>query len=239
MSSTRNAETYTSNWETPKWAVRRLLEVIDLPPGNWLEPMAGNGRIIQAMHEDRPGAYNFVAVELRAECHGPLSRIPSVVQLHCGADFLEWDSRESWKKLKLKNACTENSYFTGAILNPAFPVTLQTVQKCLTICDQVHLLQRLNWLGGGENDGKNEFLQGFMPDVSALPNRIQFMINGEFPRYPPGSKDGKGNDISGRKMPGDSIEYAWYSWFDKAGRFREEGKIRTLNTTSLEERKAG
>lgn len=239
MSSTRNSETYISTWETPRWATRRLLEAVNLQPGWWLEPGAGNGRIISAMEEDRPGAYNFIAVELRAECRAALAQQPNVKQLYCGADFLEWNARDAWAKIK--GQCTEphGSYFTGAILNPAFPVTLATVQKCLTICSEVHLLQRLNWLGGGENDGKNEFLNNFMPDVSVLPNRVQFLLNGEFPRYPPGSVDGKGRSIAGHKMPGDSIEYAWYSWGAKPLRFKAEGSIRALGLTSLEERLAG
>lgn len=239
MSSTRNAETYTSNWETPIWAVRRLLEATDLPPGYWLEPGAGNGRIIRAMEEDRPDAYKFIAVELRNECKPALLERPSIKQLYCGEDFLKWNARDAWEKVRDSTGASDDSYFTGAILNPAFPITLETLQKCLTICDQVHLLQRLNWLGGGENDGKNDFLQNFMPDVSSLPNRIQFMINGEFPRYPPGAVDRKGRSIAGHKMPGDSIEYAWYSWYAKKDRFREKGYIRTLGITSLEERLAG
>lgn len=236
MSSTRNAESYTSNWETPRWAVRRLLEAVELPPGDWLEPGAGNGRIISAMYEDRPDAYGFTAIELREECRAQLKAIPNVEKLHCGVDFLKWNARDHAPKVR---HCSVNSYYTGAILNPAFPITLPTLQKCLTICDQVFLLQRLNWLGGGENDGKNEFLNGFHPDVYVLPNRVQFLLNGEFPRYPPGSVDGKGKSIAGHKMPGDSIEYAWYSWGPKEQRFRDSGRIHTLAITSLEERLAG
>jgi len=238
MSSTRNAENYTSNWETPMWAVRRLIEAVNLPAGWWLEPGAGNGRIIRAMEEDRPGAYNFIAVELRSACKEQLASLPNVKQLYI-EDFIQWNARDAWSKIKNKPEVETGSYFTGAILNPAFPITLKTVQKCLTLCDEVHLLQRLNWLGGGENDGKNEFLQDFMPDVSVLPNRVQFLLDGEFPRYPPGSVDGKGRSIAGHKMPGDSIEYAWYSWGAKRGRFKNEGRVRTLGITSLEERSAG
>lgn len=239
MSSTRNAENYISNWETPMWCVRRLVEAVNLTPGWWLEPGAGNGRIIRAMEEDRPGAYNFIAVELRNECKPHLSNLPNVKQLYCGADFIQWNARDAWAKIKGGHAEPNSSYFTGAIFNPAFPITLQTLQKCLTICSEVHMLQRLNWLGGGENDGKNEFLNNFHPDVRVLPNRVQFLLNGEFPRYPPGAVDGRGRSIAGHKMPGDSIEYAWYSWGQKPTRFKDYGEIRTLGITSLEERLAG
>jgi|SRR6478609_8816713 len=236
MSSTRNAENYTSNWETPKWSVRRFIESRDLPPGDWLEPGAGNGRIIQAMYEDRPDAYSFTAVELRGECRASLEAIPCVHKLYCGADFLQWNARDHAPK---KRHCSPDSFFTGAILNPSFPITLATLEKCLVICDEVHLLQRLNWLGGGENDGKNAFLQNFMPDVSVLPNRVQFLLDGQFPRYPPGAVDGKGRSIAGHKMPGDSIEYAWYTWGPKPTRFKATGSISVLGTTELDERLAG
>lgn len=236
MSSTRNEEAYTSNWETPRWVVRRLLEDLDLPAGDWLEPGAGNGRIIEAMEEDRPGAYSFTAVEIRAECIPILKCLPNAAGRVMHTDFLTWDARSHRPK---EAHCSESSYFTGAILNPAFPISVEVLQKCLVICDQVHMLQRLNWLGGGTNNGKNEFLQNFMPDVRTLPDRVQFLLDGEFPRYPPGAVDSHGKSIAGRKMPGDSIDYAWYSWHHKAERFRDKGYISALRSTTLEERLLG
>jgi hypothetical protein len=219
--------------------VRRLLEAIDLPPGIWLEPGAGNGRIIQAMYEDRPNAYHFIAVETRAECRANLQAIPNVESVYID-DFLTWNARDACAKIKGGGRGVEaSSYFTGAILNPAFPITMEVLGKCLTICDQVHMLQRLNWLGCGANNGKNDFLQGFMPDIAVVPDRIQFMIDGKFPVHPPGAVDSKGKSIAGRKMGGDSIDYCWYSWHAKHERFRRKGEIYTLDCTSLEERLAG
>lgn len=234
MSSTKRGDEYNSNYETPTWVVRRLLEAVQLTPGTWLEPGAGNGQIIQALYEDQPKAYQFTAIENRPECKDNLLAFPNVKQVFI-EDFLTWNARDH----KPRHPCSEHSYFTGAILNPAFPITMEVLSKCLTICDEVHMLQRLNWLGCGTNNGKNEFLQEFMPDVAAIPDRIQFMLNGRFPRHPEGAVDNKGNSIAGRKMGGDSIDYCWYSWKEKSGRFRSKGQIFTLAATSLEERLAG
>jgi len=230
----------TSLWETPSWVVRRLLEEVWLPPGTWLEPNAGPGGIIRAMDDDQPGAYQFTAVELRKECGPQLADIPSVVQLHAGEDFLTWNARDACtdKRGNLLDGrnCSSQSYFTGAITNPAFEISMDVLSKCLTICDYVVMLQRLNWLGCGTNNGKNELLQKMPPDVYVIPDRVQFLIDGEFPRYPEGAKDGKGRDISGRKMPGDSIEYCWYIWGPKGERLREYGRLKNLRGTDVEER---
>lgn len=235
MSSTRNAEKYTNLWETPLWVVRRLLEEVYLPPGSWLEPTAGNGRIIQAMAEDRPDAYQFTAVEIRKECSVGLANLPNVVSLHGGVDFLTWNARDH----RGEAPCSDGSYFTGSILNPPFDISMDVVNKCLTVCDQVFVLQRLNWLGSGTNNGKNEFFREFMPDVYVVPDRVQFLLDGEFPRHPEGAVNAAGKSIAGHKMGGDSIEYCWYHWGEKAGRFRNAGKISCLRETSLEERQAG
>lgn len=224
----------SSNWETPAWAVRRLLEEVWLPPGSWLEPTAGPGGIIRTMAEEQPDSYQFTAVELRKECGPKLAEIPSVVSLHAGVDFLTWNAMENRGELP----CSPNSYFTGSISNPPFEIAMDVLSKCLTICDHVVMLQRLNWLGSGVASGKNEFLRGMMPDVYVIPDRVQFLINGEFPRYPEGATDGNGKSIAGRKMPGDSIEYCWYVWPEKDKRFREAGLIRNLRGTELEERQA-
>lgn len=224
----------TSLWETPAWTVRRLMEEVWLPPGSWLEPNAGPGGIIRTMAEDQPDSYQFTAVEIRKECGPQLAELPSVVSLHAGDDFLTWNAMDN----RGDQPCSPTSFFTGAITNPAFEISMDVLSKCLTICDYVVMLQRLNWLGSGVASGKNEFLRGMMPDVYVIPDRVQFLINGEFPRYPEGAVDGRGKSIAGHKMPGDSIEYCWYIWPEKEKRFRTHGSISNLRGTSLEERQA-
>lgn len=230
----------TSLWETPSWVVRRLVEEVWLPAGTWLEPNAGPGGIIRAMTEDQPSSYQFTAVELRKECGAQLVDIPSVVQLYAGEDFLTWNARDACGKESPEDrSCSPTSYFTGAITNPAFEISMEVLSKCLTICDYVAMLQRLNWLGCGTNNGKNELLRKMPPDVYVIPDRVQFLLNGEFPRYPDGAKDGKGRSIAGRKMPGDSIEYCWYVWGPKEERQREFGRLKNLRETDVAERMSG
>lgn len=224
MSSTRNAEGYSSLYQTPLWATRLLLEEVYLQPGAWLEPMAGDGHIIRALYEDRPDAYQVTAVECRKECIPFLREIPNVAHVH-EADFLTWDARAYRGAAEL---CSNTSYFTGSIMNPAFEHTMETLSKCLAICDQVYMLQRINWLGSGANNGKNDFFRACMPNVYAIPDRVRFFLNGAPPR-----------DENGKLMSGDSIEYAWFHWGPKESRMRSRGEICTLRHAGLEERRRG
>lgn len=235
MSSTNRGEGSTELWETPYWCVRRLLEEVNLPSGEWLEPMAGNGRIIRAVQEDRGADVRFTAVELRGECAPWLKQLKPVA-LRCPEDFLKDFSPDKYRGKKLAEADPLLSMYDVGIFNPAFSVSFEALSKMLVCCEHVALLQRLNWLGSGVNNGKHDFLNNFHPDVYILPDRVKFLLNGVFPRYPAGTKDGRGNDISGELMPGDSIEYAWYVWGPKQYRMRSAGNITQLAVTRKEER---
>lgn len=234
MSSTnRNESQRETNYETPRWVVRRLLEAVDIPNGYWLEPTAGNGRIIQEVNADRPGGVIWEAVESRESCIPNLKALPGV-RAHL-ADFRAWDTRAAAKSRKVKLA-TDASYFDVSILNPPFDITLPILHTCLTCSEEVFLLQRLNWTGSGTNNGKQEFLTSFMPNIYILPNRVSFLIDGKFPRHEAGARDGKGRLIEGRKKSGDSIEYAWFHWPRKAIRPRNAGITMMLAVTPEEER---
>lgn len=224
------------NWETPFWCVRRLLEEVWLPPGEWLEPAAGNGRIIRAVNEDRPGAIRWTAVELRAACVPQLKEVDGLSHMSCPADFLKDFSPFEHQGKKLTVANARRGFFDVSILNPPFSKSMEILSKCLAVSEYVAMLQRVNWLGSGTNNGKNDFLRGCAPDVFPLPDRVKFLLDGKFPRHPAGAKDGKGNDVGGQLMSGDSIEYAWYVWGPKETRMRERGEIRMLRETSKEER---
>jgi hypothetical protein len=240
MSSThRNKEEKTlgETYETPHWVVRRLVEEIFLPVGLWVEPCAGNGRIIQAVEQDRPRQIAWHAVENRKECAANLRSLGVKMMMYCPVDFLtEWNARAVAKKLG-RDVTSGQRYFDVCITNPPFSKALEVANRCLAIADHVALLQRSNWTGGGSNNGKNDFFRAMPPDLFPVPDRIKFMINGEYPRHPEGAVNKKGEDISGRLMSGDSIEYTWFVWGPE--RVREFGRYKNLASTPLEERLAG
>lgn len=235
MSSTNRGEGSTELWETPYWCVRRLLEEVWLPSGEWLEPMAGNGRIIRAVQEDRGGDVRFTACELRTECAPWLKQLGPAT-LRCPQDFILDFSPDKDRGRRPTDVDPLISMFDVGIANPAFSLALETVRKMLVCCEHVAVLQRLNWLGSGVNNGKHEFFDKFHPDVYLLPDRVKFLLNGMYPRHPAGAKDGKGRSIAGHLMSGDSIEYAWYVWGPKATRMKSTGLIRQLAVTNDEER---
>lgn len=208
------------NYETPRWAPRRLFEELWLPNGLWLEPCAGNGRLIEAFDEDRHGAIQVHAIELRTECK-PHLEVQRNTVVHCPENFLEWNVRNVFKK-------GTNPYFDVAFTNPPFSIAYDILSKMLVLAQHVVILQRLNWLGSGAKNEKNEFLRNCMPDVYVLPDRVQFLLNGQFPR-----------DEDGHKKSGDSIEYAFFYWPPVENRFRPRGEIRNLRATPLAERKLG
>lgn len=235
MSSTNRGEGSTELWETPYWTVRRLLEEVYLPSGEWLEPMAGNGRIIRAVQEDRGPNARFTACELRKEC-APWLRQLKPATLRCPEDFILDFSPDQHRGKRPAEVDPRVSMYDVGIANPAFSLALETVNKMLVCCEHVAVLQRLNWMGSGVNNGKHEFFRNFHPDVYLLPDRVKFLLNGVFPRHPPGTTDGKGRSIAGHLMSGDSIEYAWYVWGPKQYRQRSMGNITQLAVTREEER---
>jgi hypothetical protein len=239
-STNRNPAVYHENYETPRWVVHRLLEEVWLPPGHWIEPCAANGRIIQAVCEDRPGCISFTAVELRKECLPNLLLAgPQLLEagrkkndprlIHCPRDFIKGFSPSEHRPLIEGTG----SYFDVAITNPPFSKSFEILSKCLVIAEYVAMLQRTDWLSGGSNNGKNEFLRSYPPNVHPLPDRIKFMVNGQFPRYP---MDFEKVELRGKTMPGDSSDYSWFVWPPKNERRRDFGLVRNLGITSLEER---
>ena len=236
MSSTnRNPGEANENYETPFWCVRRLLEQVWLPPGEWLEPMAGTGRLIHGVNRDLPGI-RWTACELRGDCAPRLKKIESVRNVQCPVDFIHDFSPDKHRGKKPANVDPLVAMYDVGIANPAFSLTFDCLSKMLVCCEHVAILQRANWLGSGVNNGKHDFLKNFHPDVYLLPDRVKFLLNGKFPRHPPGAKDAKGNNIGGHIMSGDSIEYAWYIWGPKETRQRAKGSIMQLDATPKEER---
>lgn len=194
------------NWDTPRWAVRRLLETVWLPHGAWIEPCAGTGQIIQAVKEDRQGLVKFTAVEPRKECSAPLSKH---VRRVYNEDFFDFNARDH-KQLE-----AGASYFDVAITCPPSIKSMAIVSKCLAVAEYVAILQHSDWL----NDHKHEFVRSCMPDIYLLPDMVRFMEDGRFVASPLAV-----------------AECAWFVWGPKSERFRAPAYLKDLEYTREIER---
>ena len=166
MSSTNrgNARNHADFYATPHWVVHRLLERLTLPGGTWLEPGAGEGNIIRAVH--RPDV-RWTALELRAECRPQLETLEPRPEVVITDKFV--------KKLADDQKPLCGRRFDVALGNPPFSLALEFVQESLELADTVVMLLRLNFLGSSK---RAEFMRGHTPDVYVLPNRPSFTGKG-------------------------------------------------------------
>lgn len=191
-------------YPTPAWCVTRLLQHVELPGGDWLEPSAGDGAIIRATTAKRTDI-NWTAVELRPDARLALqdvvlaeqeySRGPRETERVIIGDFLRiWTGRDE--------------PFAVALGNPPFSLAAQFVQRALTGAEQVVMLLRLNFLGSS-NDRRALFEEAGMPDVYVLPERPSFTGGGT-----------------------DACEYAWMRWI-RGKRQKSEVRILFENQQAL------
>ena len=137
MSSTNRgrARNLNDSYLTPSWCVRRFLEEVYLPPGDWLEPCAGAGAIIQTVNEMIDGRINWTAVELD---HGFIRQLsgllPSDEVIY--GDFLE----QKWNRAP----------FEVAFTNPPFSLAMPFIEECNTITNHTVILLRLNFVASEE-----------------------------------------------------------------------------------------
>lgn len=148
-------------YATPEWCVRRLLDAIDLPGGEWLEPAAGDGAIIRATA--RPDV-NWSAWELRSEERAALCNALPKDRVHI-EDFLEASAAGR----------LGNRRYSVAITNPPFRLAQDFIDSCLQCADQVVMLLRLNYLA---SKSRWDFMSGHTPDVYVLPSRPSFTGGG-------------------------------------------------------------
>ena len=146
-------------YPTPGWCVRRLLEEVELPGGEWLEPCAGDGAIIRAVQEIRDDV-SWRAMELRESCRPDLVAAvggPSRVQIG-NALAAPWPARP-----------------VVALTNPPFREAMPFVEVALERADTVAVLLRLNFLASAV---RAPLMRRWPPDVYVLPNRPSFTGGG-------------------------------------------------------------
>lgn len=143
-------------YPTPRWCVRRLLEVLtDLPRGVWGEPCVGDGAIVRAVEEHFAGRYQPGWETQDVRSTDAAKRV---------SDFLV-DPAESFA------ACSV------ILTNPPFSLAREFIHKARAVAPQATLvfLLRLNFLGSADRHG---WLSRDMPDIYQLPNRPSF-VNGK------------------------------------------------------------
>jgi hypothetical protein len=168
MSSTNRGSQRSDadNYETPPWAVHRLLERLKLPAGNWLEPGGGGGNIIRATNELRKDV-TWWTVEERKECYEPLVQAVGSPERVLIADFAN-------KALPVPLP-TGKAKFDVAFGNPPFRLAMEFIERSLELANIVVMLLRLNFIGTEE---RHPFMKKFLPDQYVLPNRPSFRGEG-------------------------------------------------------------
>lgn len=167
MSSTgRGSERSPYDWyPTPKWCIRRILDVLTLPGGHWLEPCAGTGNIIDVVQTYRQDVW-WSAIEIRSD---PLERLES--SLKPSKD--EHDFGYVYHRDFLSVASIGPLPLIS-ITNPPFSLAQEFILHSMKLVTHyVVMLLRLNFLG---TDERLDFLLQHPPDVYVLPNRPQFDI---------------------------------------------------------------
>lgn len=192
------------NFPTEAWVVKALLDELPLPTwrGRWLEPCAGEGAILNAVHdwideEKRGLPPTWDCVEIRREGADYLDRMsknptcPIDIDSVWHGDYLTWDCRPAGK-------------YDVVISNPPFSIAMEIIQKSFQLTNgHVVMLQRLNFLGSKK---RAPFWWKYPPDIYVLGmNRPSFKADGST----------------------DSIEYGWFVW-PPGERQRDHGNIRVL-----------
>jgi hypothetical protein len=210
-------------YATPPWPVHRLLERLDLPPGWWLEPMAGEGHIIRAVNAVRSDV-RWDAIELREECR---VKLESLARTGIGSFFDCPPPPETQRPVV-------------SITNPAFSIAMEAILHSLKFAPWVIHLLRLNFLGSKK---RNAFFKEMMPDLYVVPDRISFAqslscktcdwaeiypLDVEVPKLCPRCESKVTVSTT------DSIEYAWFVFGPE--RKRRKGYIEVLDQTPEDQR---
>ena len=149
-------------YATPRWTVHRLLEVLHLRGGDWLEPGAGEGDLIRAVAETGRNDINWTALELRPECKSHLEKLKPRPEIIITDKFIGAPERE--RPLRGRR-------FDVAFGNPPFSLAIEFIRECFEVADRVVFLLRLNFLA---TSSRSRFMRTYAPDIYVLPQRPSF-----------------------------------------------------------------
>ena len=162
MSSTRRGTQRAPSdfYPTPKWCVRRILEAVDLPGGQWLEPCIGHGAVVAATAGIRSDVV-WTGLDVHASFARPVSVLPPPVRF-LAEDFTQWRPAAPLS-------------FDVVITNPPYAIAQAIIERSLSLAPIVVMLLRLNYLASA---GRALFMRRHPPDVYVLPNRPSFSGRG-------------------------------------------------------------
>lgn len=195
-------------YPTPAWTVDRLLEKYSPPGGRWLEPCAGDGAIIRAVNAHRRRDVDWTAVELRK------TGVELVDAVGSASTTSVWAGQDFLKwKPEVDHIQVGERVFDVAITNPPYSIAQAVIDRCLQLARVVVMgPMRLAFLASEE---RHDWLRIIgLPDEYKLPNRP---------------------DFSG--LGGDSADYAWFVWDQRAGK-TDEGTTYLLDLTPKDVRLA-
>lgn len=155
-------------YETPAWAVERLLDRVAFPAGGWLEPACGFGAIVRAVNHWRASR----GLELpRWRC---CDLDPASALEASGEEGVEVAVAGDYVRFAL-DPLIRGTRFEVAITNPPYRDADRFVRQALEQAPIVAMLLRLNWLAG---ERRADWLRDNTPDVFVLPNRPDFTGGG-------------------------------------------------------------
>lgn len=157
-------------YSTPTWCVHRLLEKVQFPSaGYWLEPSAGNGAIVKAIHSfkgnrvfNSPLPSNIHVVEIQEQLKEDLQALTPNVYV---GDFLKYDFTKISATGQKAEVCIGNPPY-----NQALPIIQHALKQANTVC----MLLRINFLS---SEKRAAWMQANVPDLYVLPNRPKFKNN--------------------------------------------------------------
>jgi hypothetical protein len=233
MSATnRGAERVEDDaYPTPAWPIRRLLERVELPRGNWREPCAGDGAIVRVV-DSVLGPQQWHLIDIR-DTSEQLRLAAPTADINAPADYLT-GSLDS---------------VDVVMTNPPFSLAERVIKQALTEAPWVVMLLRLNFLG---SDDRSSWLRHEMPDIYTLPDRPSFIASYKCkprdehdrgcgwkmktPIAAPRIKRCPICDREVQRSTSDSAEYCWAVWGPDRG--RTVSRVQILDSTPREERAA-
>ena len=250
------------DYPSPSWSIDRFIEAVDLPSGGtWLEPCAGEGRIIQRVNRQISGI-TWHAWDIQEKYRQPLEALGATVEI---VDMLSRaiHSVSSADVEVPRPPCTRTLGvplpFDVIITNPSYSIAMEALLTARRLAPIVVLLLRRNFIGSAK---RHKYLSRNMPDEYLLPDRPSFIWSHTYKaeclrfahrrtfreKVPAGQRarlvgddlpelcEGCGGQLFIKEVStctSDSAEYAWVVWHQRTG---PVGKTHMLALTPPEER---